>query len=71
MGSPWWQGLATRAAHEGSSQRDRELSSDRRDRIFDIPFESDWRRLGVWDASIGKTFCAAGSLRGESPLVRG
>jgi hypothetical protein len=62
--------LATWAAREGSGQRDRELSSDRRDRVFDMPFGSDWRRLGVWDARIGETFRAAGGLSGESPLVR-
>src|SRR5271165_3258767 len=66
-----WQGLATGAAGEGSRQRDREASSDRGDRIFDVPFGSDWRRLGVWDARIAEAFRAAGGLRGESPLVRG
>src|SRR5271165_5251959 len=66
-----WEGLATRAAQEGSSQRDRELSSDCRDRVFDMPFGSDRRRLGVWDGWIYEMFGAAGGLRGESPLVRG
>src|SRR5271166_6260060 len=66
-----WKGLATRAAQEGSSQRDRELSSDCRDRVFDMPFGSDRRRLGVWDGWIYEMFGAAGGLRGESPLVRG
>src|SRR5271157_5893624 len=66
-----WEGLATRAAQEGSSQRDRELSSDCRDRVFDMPFGSDRRRRGVWDGWIYEMFGAAGGLRGESPLVRG
>src|SRR5271165_3089331 len=66
-----WEGLATRAAQEGSSQRDRELSSDCRDRVFEMPFGSDRRRRGVWDGWICEMFGAAGGLRGESPLVRG
>ena len=37
----------------------------RGDRIFDMSFGSDWRRLWVWDARIGETFGAAGGLRGE------
>src|SRR5208283_2394557 len=60
-----WQGLATGAAGEGSRQRDRELSSDRGDRIFDVPFGSDWRSLGVWDAGIGEAFRATRGLRGD------
>src|ERR1019366_9328954 len=64
-------GLATRAAYEGSGQGDGELSSHRRDRVFDVSLGSDRRRLGVWDAWIGETFRAAGGQRGESPLVRG
>src|SRR5271157_2260592 len=58
-----WEGLATRAAQQGSSQRDRELSSDCRDRVFDMPFGSDRRRLGVWDGWIYEMFGAAGGLR--------
>ena len=61
----WWNGLATRAAHEGSSQRDRELSSDCCDRVFDVPLGPDRRCLGVWDGRISETFRAAGSLRGN------
>ena len=39
----WWKDLATRAAHEGSGQRDREVSSDRCDRVFDVPLGDDVR----------------------------
>jgi hypothetical protein len=42
----WSDGLATRTAHEGSGQCDRELSSDCRDRAFDVPLGSDRRRFG-------------------------
>jgi hypothetical protein len=38
------QGLATRATYEGSSQRDRERSSDCHDRVFDMPLGSDRRQ---------------------------
>jgi hypothetical protein len=66
-----WEGLAAGAAQQGSGQRDCELSSDCRDRVFDMSFGSDRRRLGVWDGWICEMFGAAGGLRGESPLVRG
>src|SRR5271170_5374431 len=71
IGLLWSHGLATRAAQEVSGKGDCELSSDGRDRVFDVSFGSDRRRLGVWDAGIGETFRAAGRQRGESPLVRG
>jgi hypothetical protein len=70
------EGIAKRAADgravpSAGDQRDRELPSDRGDRIVDMSFGWDWRRLWVWDARIGETFSAGGGLRGESPLVRG
>src|SRR5208337_1836975 len=63
--------MATWAAHEGFGQRDRELSADRRDRVFDVSFGSDRRRLWVLDGRVTEPSGDAWGLRGESPLVRG
>ncbi len=42
--------------HEVFGPRDRELSSDRRDQVFDVPFGSDRRRLGVLDERVTEPF---------------
>ena len=71
IGWSWSDRLATRAAQEVSGQRDRQLSSDGRDRVLDVPLGSDRRRLGVVDGWKVEVFRGAGALRGEWPLVRG
>jgi hypothetical protein len=58
------EGLATWAVHKGSSQRERDLSSDCRDRVFGMLFGSDRRRLRVWDGRAREMFGAAVDLRG-------
>src|ERR1700722_11167097 len=63
--------LATWTTNKGFCEVGREPFSYCGDRILDTPLGSDRRRVGVWDVRIGEAFCAARSLRGESPLVRG
>ena len=57
--------LTAWTSREGFCERDGEAFSDRRDRVFDVAFGTDRRRLGVNNRRVGEASCAAGRLRGE------
>src|SRR5271157_2911628 len=60
-----WSGrrLTAWTSREGFCERDGEAFSDRRDRVFDVAFGTDRRRLGVDNRRVGEASCAAGRLR--------
>jgi hypothetical protein len=49
----------------GFRERDGEAFSGRRDRVSDMAFGTDRRRLGVDNRRVGEASCAAGRLRGN------
>ena len=51
-------GLAAGAAHEGSGQRDGELSPDRGERVFELSLGSDRQRFAVRDVRVSETLRA-------------
>src|SRR5271166_4559819 len=62
--------LTAWTSHKGFCERDGEMFSDRRDRVFDVTFGPDRRRHGVENLWVPEASCAARMLRGESPPVR-
>ena len=52
--------LTAWTSREGFCERDGEAFSDRRDRVFDVAFGADRRRLGVDNRRVGEASCAAG-----------
>ena len=53
-------------SRKGFCERDRELFSDRRDRVYDVTFGPDRRQRGVENLWVSEASRAARMLRGES-----
>ena len=63
---PGRDGLAAWASIERFCQDDRQLPADRRDRIGNVAFRTDWGRAGIENGGERQVFRGASGLRGES-----